>query len=204
MHELKSNSRSHTRSKVSASSVPNLNVRGIPFFVYLRENRVTGDPALGSHQYKIGEIFALATRSGTICKLARKGLLRKGSVCLGCWQSLDVRFLRAGAPAMGCRAPHCERRAKEHYRSVGNFFSEQLANTWPDGLKATMSNMQENGQLTLKIYTHLVEDSHREAVEKLSSSLFPIVFIPEVTRSGHSSLIAKGDEFDHPITGARP
>jgi hypothetical protein len=43
-----------------------------------------------------------------------------------------------------------------------------------------MSNMQQNGQLTRGIYAHLVEDSHREAVEKLAPNLFPIVPIPEV------------------------
>lgn len=37
-----------------------------------------------------------------------------------------------------------------------------------------------DARITLGIYAHLVEDSHREAVEKLSSNLFPIVPIPEV------------------------
>jgi integrase len=37
-----------------------------------------------------------------------------------------------------------------------------------------------DARITLGIYAHLVEDSHREAVEKLASNLFPIVPIPEV------------------------
>jgi integrase len=37
-----------------------------------------------------------------------------------------------------------------------------------------------DARITLGIYAHLVEDAHREAVEKLASNLFPIVPIPEV------------------------
>jgi integrase len=37
-----------------------------------------------------------------------------------------------------------------------------------------------DARITLGIYAHLVEDSHRVAVEKLSANLFPTVPIPEV------------------------
>jgi integrase len=47
--------------------------------------------------------------------------------------------------------------------------------------KVTQRQLRHSDALiTVGIYGHLIDDAHREAVEKLASNLFPIVPVPEV------------------------